>query len=147
LSQARLVISNGGGYDDFVGTMLSAAGTGDRTLLDAVAVSGRTAPAGGELNEHVWWYDLAAVSALAERIADALTRIEPGSAATFRANGDAFRATLAILRSREADLRSGHAGTRIAVTEPVPLYLLEACGLDNVTPKESTYAPVSSSAS
>ncbi len=139
LSQARVVVSNGGGYDDFVQTMLGGAGAGDRALLGAVDVSGRTAPDGGELNEHVW-YDLAAMSTLAGRIAETLGQVEPGSAEAFRANADGFRATLAILTARQADLKSGHAGTEIAVTEPVPLYLLEACGLSNVTPAEFSEA-------
>lgn len=139
LSQARVVISNGGGYDDFIGTMLGGAGDGDRALLDVVEVSGRTAPEGGELNEHVW-YDLPAMSTLAGRIADTLSQIDPSSAGTFRGNADSFRATLTALTARQADLKSGHSGTKIAVTEPVPLYLLEACGLENVTPDEFSEA-------
>lgn len=139
LSQARVVISNGGGYDDFVGTMLGGAGDGERTLLDVVEVSGRTAPEGGELNEHVW-YDLPAMSTLAGRIADTLSEIEPDSAAEFRSNAENFRTALTALTARQADLKSGHSGTKIAVTEPVPLYLLEACGLENVTPDEFTEA-------
>jgi zinc/manganese transport system substrate-binding protein len=139
LSRARLVVANGGGYDDFIDTMLDSAGDADRTVLDAVAVSGRTAPPGGELNEHVW-YDLPAMAALAGRIADVLGTVEPAGAAQFRRNADAFRSVLAVLTARERDLRSGHAGAKVAVTEPVPLYLLEACGLRNVTPEEFSEA-------
>jgi zinc/manganese transport system substrate-binding protein len=140
LSQARIVVENGGGYDDFVGRMLgTAGGAAGRQLLDAVEISGHKAAADGSLNEHVW-YDLGAVSVLAARIADALAAADPAGAETFRSNADAFRATLAVLQSREADLRSGHEGAEVAITEPVPLYLLQACGLHNVTPPEFSKA-------
>ncbi|CAG7844998.1 hypothetical protein USB125703_01253 [Pseudoclavibacter triregionum] len=53
LSNAQVVIENGGGYDDFVDTMLDSAGNDSATVLDAVDISGKTAEDGEELNEHV----------------------------------------------------------------------------------------------
>ena len=40
LSKAQLVIENGGGYDDFVDTMLSAANNSSIERLNAVTISG-----------------------------------------------------------------------------------------------------------
>ena len=131
LSRAAVVIENGGGYDPFVGRLLAAAGTRP-VVLDAVTISGRTAPVGGELNEHVW-YDLPSMRRLATRIAAALATAEPADASFFRANADRFAARLARLESTEASIRRAHAGAGVAVTEPVPLYMLQACGLVNRT--------------
>lgn len=139
LAKAAIVVENGGGYDDFVHTMLQAHHAADVTVIDAVAVSGKTAPAGGELNEHVW-YDFPSVQRVAARIEAALAAADPADAATFAANAAAFDAKLAGLEQTEASIRQQYAGTGVAITEPVPLYLLQASGLVNKTPAEFSEA-------
>ncbi|WP_433608206.1 metal ABC transporter solute-binding protein, Zn/Mn family [Dactylosporangium sp. CA-139114] len=138
LSKARVVIENGGGYDDFVDTMLRSAG-GSPKVINVVDVSGRKAADGGELNEHVW-YDLATVEHLADRLAAALGEADPAGAPTFAANATAFKQKVQQLRARQAAIKAAHPGAGVAVTEPVPLYLLEACGLVNKTPDEFSEA-------
>ncbi|MEU7133391.1 zinc ABC transporter substrate-binding protein [Streptomyces sp. NPDC046261] len=135
LSRARVVVENGGGYDDFVGRMLRAANNPSADVINAVRVSGRTAPAGGELNEHVW-YDLPTVGRLAARVADSLAKAAPGDTELFRRNARAFQDRLAALEAEEKRIRDGHEGAAVAVTEPVPLYLVEACGLRDRTPPD-----------
>jgi zinc/manganese transport system substrate-binding protein len=138
LSRARVIIENGGGYDDFVDVMRHSAASHDAVVLNAVVISGRN-PGDPELNEHVW-YDFPAMRALSAKLADALVQADPGSAATFRANAAGFAAKLAALEKSEAAIRAKSAGIGVAVTEPVPLYLLEACGLDNRTPAAFSHA-------
>ncbi|MFI8167692.1 metal ABC transporter solute-binding protein, Zn/Mn family [Streptomyces sp. NPDC085931] len=133
LSRAKVVIENGGGYDDFVGRMLRAGHNDSAHLVDAVAVSGRTAPRGGRLNEHVW-YDFPTVARVADRIAAALAAADPGHARAFARNATDFRAGLAPLEAGEARIRKEHGGEGIAITEPVPLYLTGASGLVDRTP-------------
>ncbi|MFE9020965.1 metal ABC transporter solute-binding protein, Zn/Mn family [Streptomyces sp. NPDC007808] len=133
LSKARVVIENGGGYDDFVDRMLKSGGASPE-VIDAVEVSGKTAPAGGELNEHVW-YDFPAMARLADRIAAALAAADPADAATFTRNAQGFKAKLKPLEQKEARIRADHGGQAVAVTEPVPLYMIDACGLRNATPE------------
>jgi zinc/manganese transport system substrate-binding protein len=133
LSKADLIIENGGGYDDFVETMLKTAGNDSATLINAVDLSGKKAPAGGELNEHVW-YDFPTVQKVATAITDDLSTALPGQAAQFRANAAAFTTKLDGLIAREATIKKAHAGEGVAITEPVSLYLLEAGGLVNKTP-------------
>ncbi|MEW2033813.1 zinc ABC transporter substrate-binding protein [Streptomyces roseifaciens] len=135
LSRARVVVENGGGYDDFVGRMLRAANNPSADVISAVQVSGKTASAGGELNEHVW-YDLPTVGKLAARIADSLAKAAPGDGDLFRRNVQAFQGRLKALEAEEARIRSAHASAAVAVTEPVPLYLVEACGLRDRTPPD-----------
>jgi len=138
LSRADVVIENGGGYDDFVDTMLKSANS-DATVLDAVDISGRAASGGGELNEHVW-YDLPAMAKLADQLVSALSTADPGNAGTFSANADAFKQKLQGLEQDAAAVKAAHSGAGVAITEPVPLYLLEACGLVNKTPEEFSEA-------
>jgi zinc/manganese transport system substrate-binding protein len=134
-AKARLVVVNGGGYDDFAARL----SPGSATVIDVVALSGLAAPADGELNEHVW-YSLPTVKTLAGRIAADLGAVEPASAATFTANADAFGARVDGLVAKVDTLKAAHGGERIAVTEPVPLYLTDAAGLVNATPAEFTEA-------
>jgi zinc/manganese transport system substrate-binding protein len=138
LSKAGVVIENGGGYDDFVDTLLKGAGS-KAEVLNAVEISGRTAPAGEELNEHVW-YDLPSVARLADRISAALAKAAPEDAATFSANAASFKAKLKALEGKLAAVKAAHAGDAVAITEPVPGYLLEAAGLKNETPEEFSEA-------
>jgi zinc/manganese transport system substrate-binding protein len=135
VSRADVVIENGGGYDDFMSRLVSAGDTA-ATVIDAVRVSGAAARAkadGTELNEHVW-YDFPSVGTVADRIATALSRADPADAAAFRANAAAFRERLQQLIDRERADRATTDGAPVVITEPVPLYLLDALGARNRTP-------------
>jgi zinc/manganese transport system substrate-binding protein len=138
LSKADVVIENGGGYDDFVDTMLKASGT-KATVLNAVDVSGRTAPAGGELNEHVW-YDVETVRKVAQALETELVRASPDDASTFTANLKTFEGGLDTLEQKIQADKTGTDGRPVAITEPVPGYLLDALGAENVTPVEFSEA-------
>jgi len=138
LSKAKVVVENGGGYDDFVDRMLKS-GNSSATVINAVKVSGKTAPKGGELNEHVW-YDFPTVARIADRIAAALGKADPANAAAFTRNADAFKAKLEPLEAKETQLKKAYGGEAVAITEPVPLYMIEASGLKNATPAEFSEA-------
>lgn len=138
ITRADIVIENGGGYDDFMDSMLKTAG-GSPTVLNAVTISGYAATAGDQLNEHVW-YDFPTVEKVSAQLVDALTRADPASQATFVANAKTFLARLHALEATEAQLKSLHSGEGAAITEPVPLYLLQACGLVNRTPSQFSEA-------
>jgi zinc/manganese transport system substrate-binding protein len=139
LSKADVVIENGGGYDDFVDTMLKAANNSKVTVLNAVDISGKKAPAGGELNEHVW-YDFPAMEKFVAELVSTLSAKDPAGASAFQAGGAAFTEKLKHLEDTEASIKATHTGAGAAITEPVPLYLLEACGLVNKTPAEFSEA-------
>ena len=138
LSKAALVIENGGGYDDFVDTMLQA-GQGRPAVLNAVEVSGLKPRDGEELNEHVW-YHLPSAKLVADRIAAELSRTAPDRAATFTANAERFGTELDEVMASMARIRSDHQGEAVAITEPVPLYLVDALGLVDKTPAKFSEA-------
>lgn len=152
ISKAKLVLENGGGYDDFIHTMAGDNNIPQDSIISAVEVSGlapaadstpsATAESGhdhGEFNEHVW-YSPQAMSRLADAVAAKLGTIDPGSSAEFTANAASFKSGLTELEGKLAAIKKARGGSRIAVTEPVPLYLLESAGLDNRTPAEYTAA-------
>lgn len=141
LSTADVVIQNGGGYDDFVDTMISALPGGKSpVLLNAADISGYDQePAEGEFNEHVW-YDMPTMQKLAEEIEQAFSTADPAGAAAFEANEQAFTAKLDTIAAAEAAAKSSATGKGVAITEPVPLYLTSAMGLENRTPDEFSEA-------
>ncbi|MEZ0163413.1 metal ABC transporter solute-binding protein, Zn/Mn family [Kineococcus sp. LSe6-4] len=138
LSRATVVVENGGGYDDFVDTMLSAASS-KATVLNAVDISGKEAAAGEELNEHVW-YDVETVRKVAQEIETTLAKASPDDASTFEANLKSFDSGLDTLEQKIEEDKASTQGKAVAITEPVPLYLLEALGAENKTPEEFSEA-------
>ncbi len=155
VSRADVVIVNGGGYDAFMESLLADAESPERTVLDVSEISGllpaddhehsadeqddeHADEADGHdhiegFNEHLW-YDFDTMRHLAEAIEAELTERSPEHAAEFSANADAFDAGLSALEARTSAIADSFAATPVAITEPVPLYLLEAAGLHNETP-------------
>ena len=140
IADADLVIANGGGYDPFVEALVEASGT-NAVVLEAVTASGlsdTTEPVDG-FNEHVW-YSFPGMTGVVARIADELSTIDPENAATFATNAADLTTQIEGLETRAAAVKQEADGGGAAVTEPVPLYLLEAVGLENLTPHDFTEA-------
>ena len=138
VSKADILIENGGGYDDFMDTLRTGAKNDAATVLNVVDISGKK-PVDGELNEHVW-YDVPTIGRLTDALVTALSKADPAQKATFEKNAAAFTTGLDALEKREAELKAKYAGEGVAITEPVPLYLLDAIGLDNRTPEKFSEA-------
>ena len=85
-------------------------------------------------NEHVW-YDPHTIAHVASAIADELGALSPADAETFIANAEAFGAEVETLEASLGDIGAAHGGEKVFVTEPVPVYLIEAAGLENATPE------------
>ncbi|MDQ0633382.1 zinc/manganese transport system substrate-binding protein [Arthrobacter pascens] len=155
VSKANVVIENGGGYDDFMHKIAGDSNIAPDNIITAVDVSGlapaadaepsatASAPAAGhdhaEFNEHIW-YSMDAMNKLADALAAKLGELEPGSAATFTSNAATFKAGMEGLTAKLATLKASATGSPVAITEPVPLYMLQAAGLENKTPEEYSAA-------
>ena len=151
VSKAELLVENGGGYDDFISKLADDSGLDHANVLNAVELSGlapaeeaghtETADASGPahshegFNEHVW-YSLPAMSRLADAVAAKLGEVEPASAGTFTSNAASFKESLAGLEAQLATTKAAAGHAAVAVTEPVPSYLLSAAGLEDETPAE-----------
>jgi zinc/manganese transport system substrate-binding protein len=141
VSRARLLVENGGGYDDFFRT-LAADTPGDRRLIDVTDLSGlstQSPTAGRDFNEHLW-YNFDTMTAFADAVSKDLAGLDPANTATYTANTEKFKADLGKLKGRTAALKAHHTGEAVAITEPVPLYLLQAAGLVNKTPADYSHA-------
>lgn len=167
---ADIVITNGGGYDHFMEQLLEASDNTEAIVISAVEASGLLDDghehahddhgdddehdhADDEhvdhdhadhdhiegFNEHVW-YSLSAMDHLAHEIAHALGDLDAERAADFEERAETFAAALAPLTERIHELHEQWEGTGVAITETVPLYLLEDLGLDNRTPDEFSQA-------
>jgi zinc/manganese transport system substrate-binding protein len=90
-------------------------------------------------NEHVW-YSFHGVEHVAEAIADELIQVDADNSATYEANLAAFVEKLGVPESDAEALQATTAGLGVAITEPVPLYLLEEVGLTNLTPADFSEA-------
>ena len=90
-------------------------------------------------NEHVW-YDPHTIEHVAEGIAHELGELRPEDADTFESNAATFIDGIAGLEGALGDIAAAHAGEKVFVTEPVPLYLIRAAELENVTPPAFTEA-------
>ncbi len=138
LSDAALVVYNGGGYDAWVGDILDqnpdVASVEAFALLDAAAV-GEADPA----NVHVF-YELNTAKAVAARIADALASADPPHAPAYRARAADFGTRADVILAREHALRDAVPGAAAVATEPVAHYLLLAAGITDKTPPGFTNA-------
>ncbi len=130
VADARVVIENGVGYDDWMTRLLAAAPSSKRvvvTAADALHVDG------SDPNPHVW-YDTPALPQLVTAIQDALTRADPPHAADYQAGAQRTIAALQPLLNAVTGLGSQHSGVPVAYTERVPGLLLQAAGLRVLTP-------------
>lgn len=182
ISEADLIIENGGGYDAFVDSLIESTGT-DAPVITAVEFSHDWPGEDGEehdhadeeseddhdheaeeesedhdhaededhaeeaddhdhadhghiegFNEHVW-YDPHTIEHVAEDIAHELGEIDPDNAEVYEQRAEAFASEIEGLEETLAAIDETHGGEEVFVTEPVPVYLVEAAGLVNVTPE------------
>jgi zinc/manganese transport system substrate-binding protein len=152
VSEADLVIANGGGYDDFL-TQLVEASEGERIFLklvegehihageagtgDAHAEEGHGEEHGHDHehgNEHIW-YELEMVAKAADMIRESIVELRPESASAITEKYDFFIAELANLEIRIEAVRERIQGTGFLATEGVGNLLLEDAGFVNQTPE------------
>lgn len=155
VATADLVVYNGGGYDSFVD--LALANAGDVPVVRAVdeysRVTGEAAPehshdhgddaghddhAGhdhshaSETNEHVW-FSLPTTAAVAERVAEQLSELDPEHAEEYRANARDFGGELSPLRAQLDEIHDrGHFP--YAQTERIGAHLFDYAHMVDLTP-------------
>ncbi|CAN5473815.1 zinc ABC transporter substrate-binding protein [soil metagenome] len=132
ISKAQIIVENGGGYDDFVDTMLSASGNATASVLNAVKLSGYDAAVAG-FNEHVF-YDYPTVGKVIDALVADFGTADPSHSATYADRGAKLRIQLDKVENDAKNLALTTTGVGIAITEPVPSYLLGALGMKIVTP-------------
>jgi len=130
VADARLVIVNGIGYDDFMQQLLGAAPDPTRVVINVQQLLA----VGDDVNVHIW-YDPGTMPKVAQAAAVALSQLDPANTAYYDANEQAYLASLKPLTDEIALLKSKYSGAPVAFTEPVAGYLAAAIGLQVLTPE------------
>ena len=123
LSQARLVIKNGIGYDAWIDKLLSASPRSGRSVISVGDYLGYRA---GD-NPHIW-YAPAGWAREADIIAATLVRIDPAGRAYFQQRRAAWLKALQPVYREIASVRTLLQGKTVIATEPVYGYMIAALG-------------------
>ncbi|MDR3560534.1 MAG: zinc ABC transporter substrate-binding protein [Negativicutes bacterium] len=129
VSQAQLVIENGGGYDTWMDKLLSASPNPQRIVLVAADIADHKLPE----NPHVW-YGIDNIQTIARAISAALEKSDPADRAAFQQNLNNFLASLAPIQQKLSDLKARYNGTPVGLTETIFLYQANPIGLKVLTP-------------
>jgi zinc/manganese transport system substrate-binding protein len=130
ISQANLLIENGVGYDGFLDTLASASPNSARKVINVQHLLGL--PDNTE-NPHLW-YDPKTMPAVAQALTADLSALDPAHVSTFQANETTFVTSLQPWIQAIATFKAKYGGTTAATTEPVADYMLQAMGINNLTP-------------
>ena len=130
VSQAKLIVQNGLGYDSYMDKIESAAPSAGRKVIVAAQLLGLP---DSTPNPHLW-YRPSTMPAVARAVAAGLATIQPAHAAYFRANAAAFDRSRRPWYQALAKFKAAYPNTPVATTEPVGDYMLQAAGTRNLTP-------------
>jgi len=130
VQDADIVIMNGGGYDDFVETLVAADDT-PAILINAYNSSGDD----DTRNEHIW-YSAGQVKDVGNVIFSALESVDRNSTPIYESNLAEFEAKIKLIEIRTAEIASAWGGAKVFATEPLIYYLLQDTGMVDITPAE-----------
>ena len=125
---AKLIVVNGADYDSWA-SKLAASSAGGAQVVSAAEVT--KTPHGA--NPHLW-YMPSAVTAVADAVTDALSKLDPQARGYFGQRRAQFTTTMAPYTSLITKIKAGASGKSYGATEPVFDYQAQALGLVNKTP-------------
>jgi zinc/manganese transport system substrate-binding protein len=128
-ASADYVIENGAGYDSWADKLLGAQSRSGRRVLTVSSFLGQKSGA----NPH-FWYNPAYVFRVIDRITADYESLEPGERSYFASRHSAVEAELAPYRAGLASITRRFAGTKVASTESIFVYLAAYLHLRLVTP-------------
>ncbi|MFF2086775.1 metal ABC transporter solute-binding protein, Zn/Mn family [Nocardia sp. NPDC058176] len=128
ISDADLVVFNGGHYDEFIEKAIS--GRNKRTVE---AFEER--PDKNDDNEHVW-YDVPTVAAVADRIAAELGELDATNAGAYTERAVTFKNQLIGISTITGTIATQHPNAPVAQSEPLAHYLLLAATAQDKTPHD-----------
>ncbi|MDE1768724.1 MAG: zinc ABC transporter substrate-binding protein, partial [Candidatus Micrarchaeota archaeon] len=131
IANAKFVVVNGVGYDDWALKLISASNNSGRRVLDVADLLG--VPNGS--NPHLW-YNPTYVNATVKQMYLDLVQIDPNNASYYAQQYANVTASLAQVDRRISEIKQQFAGTKVASTESIFVYLANASGLDLVSPPE-----------
>ena len=130
VSQAKLIVQNGVGYDDFMSKIESASPNSSRKVIDVQKLLGLP---DDTANPHLW-YSPRTMPAVAKALVSDLSALQPSHAAYFKANETKFDKSLQPWLTQLKQFSTKYPNTTVATTEPVADYMLQSAHIDNLTP-------------
>ena len=128
ITNAQFVIVNGAGYDTWALDIISAENT-NQIVLNVQELINQSISA----NPH-FWYSPYYVNDTVKAMYKDLVCIDPTYAAYFKQQYAALNASLGVYNERIGEIKQQFAGTHVASTESIFVYLANATGLDLVSP-------------
>jgi zinc/manganese transport system substrate-binding protein len=134
IASAQYVIVNGVGYDDWALQLIAADGNSNQLVLNVGNLNG-VSVGGGIVsgNPHMWYNPVYVNRTVAAMYSD-LVELRPSATPVFQANYAALNVTLGQLYARADEIRTQFAGTVVAATEDIFVYLANYTHLDLVSP-------------
>jgi len=129
IANAKFVVVNGVGYDDWALQLMAASPNPNRTVLNVANLL--DVPNGS--NPHLW-YNPSYVNRTVKQMYLDLVQIDPNNASYYQQQYQNVTASLANVYARETEIRQQFAGTKVASTESIFVYMANATGLDLVSP-------------
>ena len=129
IANAAFVIVNGAGYDDWALKLIAASNTPRQVALNVADLLGKKV---GD-NPH-FWYSPYYVNDTVKAMYMDLISIDPADAAYFTQQYASLNASLGQYNARISEIRQKFAGTKVAATESIFVYLANATALDLVSP-------------
>jgi zinc/manganese transport system substrate-binding protein len=130
VARADVVVQNGLGYDSFMEKIESASASDSRDVIDVQELLGLP---DSTANPHLW-YKPETMPAVARQLVTDFSELQPEHSAYFEANLKRFEASLRPWLRALREFPTKFPGAAVATTEPVADYLLEAAGIENLTP-------------
>ncbi len=135
VAAADIVIENGLGYDAFADKLVAASPRAGRAVFVAGTLGGHRV---GD-NPHVW-YEMRTLARVIDALSAELARRLPARRAAVAGGRAALIAWTRRLSATLATIGRRHAGTSVAITEPVFDYILDAARLRIATPRSFSHA-------
>jgi zinc/manganese transport system substrate-binding protein len=130
VSGAALLVENGVGYDSYMQKIASASSSSSRQVINVQELLGLP---DSTANPHLW-YKPGTMPAVARQLVADFAQLQPGHQAYFAANEKKFEASLKPWLEGLKQFPVKFPGAAVATTEPVADYMLEAAGIENLTP-------------
>jgi zinc/manganese transport system substrate-binding protein len=129
IASACFVIVNGAGYDTWALSLIAASGSQHQTVLNVQELVRQPADA----NPH-FWYSPYYVNDTVRAMYRDLVKIDPADASYYTQQYATLNASLAMYNARIHEIAGQFAGTKVAATEDIFVYLANATRLDLVSP-------------
>jgi len=130
-AEARLVILNGAGYDDWGQKLLDANKASNRKVIRVADLVGKKK---GD-NPH-FWYDPAYVTQVADEVTSTLKAIDSPDAGYFDRQRSRLATAFKPYMDEVASIKQNYSGVPIGATESIFAYMASALGLNLTTPPE-----------